>query len=244
MAEGDVADARAEQAGGQGLGVADDQAALGILGHRPAGHVRMADGNQRLAFLTLAGGRGDQPFMHLADAPQVVVAQLRTGDFGRAQERQGQAPRLDLALGIGQRQQQALDVQLPIVEPQHSTQCMGAQASHQRRRQFDTRAGVVITGDHHDGQVGVLFMGADDEIVQPFLGFDRRVDGVEDVAGDQQHVGFFVGQLTQQPVEETGVFEITFLAVKVLPQVPVGGVKQTQGKLQKTDDGRGEKEGG
>jgi hypothetical protein len=32
--------------------------------------------------------------------------------------------------------------------------------------------------------------------------------------------------------------------VQGLPQVPVGGVKQTQGKLQKTDDGRGEEKGG
>ncbi len=87
----------------------------------------------------------------------------------------------------------------------------------------------MVAGDHHDGQVGVLFMGADDEIIQPLLGFDRRVDGAEDVASDQQYVGLFVGQLTQQPVEEAGVFEIAFLAVQVLPQVPVGGVKQTQG---------------
>ncbi|MOA30274.1 hypothetical protein D3C78_1513500 [compost metagenome] len=75
MAEGDVADGRTEQAGGQGLGVADDQAAFGILGHRTASHVRMTDGDQRLAFLALAVGRGDKPLMHLADASQVVVAQ-------------------------------------------------------------------------------------------------------------------------------------------------------------------------
>jgi len=35
--------------------------------------------------------------------------------------------------------------------------------------------------------------------------------------------------LTQQPLEKTGVLEIALLAVQVLPKVPVGGVKQTQG---------------
>ncbi|BAV74884.1 endonuclease V [Pseudomonas chlororaphis subsp. aurantiaca] len=44
------------------------------------------------------------------------------------------------------------------------------------------------------------------------------------------------------------MLEIAFLAMEVLPQVPVGGVKQTQGKLRKQSgepQGRGERrEGG
>ena len=35
-------------------------------------------------------------------------------------------------------------------------------------------------------------MGADDEVVEAFLGFDRRVDRVEDIAGDQQRIGLFL----------------------------------------------------
>jgi hypothetical protein len=38
--------------------------------------------------------------------------------------------------------------------------------------------------------------------------------------------------LTQQPLEKTAVFEIAILAVQVLPEVPVGGVKQAQGELR------------
>ncbi|MNG21133.1 hypothetical protein D3C84_1054670 [compost metagenome] len=76
-------------------------------------------------------------------------------------------------------------------------------------------------------------MGADDEVVETFLGFDRWIDRVEDIAGDQQHIGLVQFQLMQQPIEETAVLEIAFLAVQVLPKVPVGGVKQTQGELRR-----------
>ncbi|MNZ57767.1 hypothetical protein D3C78_757540 [compost metagenome] len=93
----------------------------------------------------------------------------------------------------------------------------------------------MVTGDHHDGQRRLLLVSADDEIVQAFLGFDRRVDRVEDIAGDQQYVGLCLRQLPQQPLKEARVFEVAFLAMQVLPKVPVGGVKQTQGKLRSID---------
>jgi hypothetical protein len=137
MAEGHIADTFVEQFRRQCLSVADDQAALGVFRHRATGHVCMADSNQRLAFFAFGVSRRDQPFMDLADTVQVVVTQVRTGNFRRAQERQRQAPARDLALGIRQRDQQALGVQLAIVQPQHAAQRMGTQTAHQRRGQFD-----------------------------------------------------------------------------------------------------------
>ncbi|MNH16018.1 hypothetical protein D3C79_756440 [compost metagenome] len=189
--------------------------------------MRVADGDQRLARLALGVGRFDQPLVHLTDPAQVVVTQVCAGDFRRAQERQRQAPGGDLALGVGQRNQQAFAVQFTFIQPLHAAQGVGAQAAHQRRRQFDARAGVVVAGDHHDVQLGLLFVGLDDEVVEPLLGFDRRIDGVEDVAGNQQGIGLAQLELAEQPIEKTGVFEIAFLAVQGLTQVPVGGVKQT-----------------
>ena len=189
MAQGHIADIGAEEAGGQGFGIADDQAALGVFADRAARHMGMADGDQGLARLAFGVGGCDQPFMHLADAAQVVIAQVGAGDFGGAQKRQGQAPGGNFALGIGQGDQQAFGIELAVVEPQHPAQGMGAQAAHQGGGQFDPRAGVVVAGNHHDGQFGLLLMGADDKVVEPLLGFDRRVDGVEDITGDQQHIG-------------------------------------------------------
>ncbi|MNN11121.1 hypothetical protein D3C81_1240650 [compost metagenome] len=75
-------------------------------------------------------------------------------------------------------------------------------------------------------------MGADDEVVEAFLGFDRRIDRVKDVTGNQQHIRLRQLQLAQQPFEEARMLEIALLAVQVLPKVPVGGVEQTQGGLR------------
>ena len=68
----------------------------------------------RLAF---GVGGSNQPFMHLTNATQVVVAQLRAGHFGGAQERQGQTPRSGFAGCVGERDQQTLGIQLAIIEP-------------------------------------------------------------------------------------------------------------------------------
>ncbi|MNG90487.1 hypothetical protein D3C79_493810 [compost metagenome] len=229
VAQGDVADGLVEQLGRQRLGVADDQAALGVLRHRATGHVRVADGDQRLVFLAFLQGGGDQLLVHLGDALQVIVTQLRAGDFGRPQEGQGQAPGSDLAPAVGQRNQQALGIQLTLVQPVHTAQRMGAQAAHECGGQLDARTGVVVAGDHHNVQLGLLLMGLDDEVVEAFLGFDGWVDGVEDVARNQQRIRLAQAQLAEQPVEEAGVFEVAFLAVQALAQVPVGGMKQTHG---------------
>ncbi|MCY1391246.1 hypothetical protein D9M71_60830 [compost metagenome] len=80
-------------------------------------------------------------------------------------------------------------------------------------------------------------MGTDDEVVQALLGFDRWVDRVEDIAGDQQHVRLAQGQLPEQPDEKAGMFEVTLLAVQVLPQVPVGGVEQTHEEFRNMGSG-------
>ncbi len=100
MAEGDVSDGLGEQAGRQGLGVADNDIAFGLLRHRAAGHVRVAHGDQRLAGLACGFGGGDEAFMHLTDAGHVVVTQRHSGDFGRTQEGQGETPGDGVASGV------------------------------------------------------------------------------------------------------------------------------------------------
>ncbi len=229
VAEGDVGDGLGKQAGRQGLGIADDDIALGLLRDRAAGHVRMAHGNQRLAGLAHGLGGGDEAFMHLSNAGHVVVAQRHSGDLGRAQEGQGEAPGGGVASGVVQRHQQPLVVQLALGDPADAADGMGIEALHQRRRQLDAPARVVVAGDHHDVQLRELFVGADDEVVEALLGLEWRVDRVEHVAGDQQGVGAVGYQLVEQPGEELRVFVVAVLAVEGLAEVPVGGVDQAHG---------------
>ena len=106
---------------------------------------------------------------------------------------------------------------------------MGIEAPHQRCRQLDAPARVVVAGDHHDVQLRELFVGADDEVVEALLGLEWRVDRVEHVAGDQQGVGAVGDQLVEQPGEELRVLVVAVLAVEGLAEVPVGGVDQAHG---------------
>jgi len=87
----------------------------------------------------------------------------------------------------------------------------------------------VVAGDHHDVQLREFFVGADDEIVEAFLGLEWRVDRVEHIAGDQQGVGALGDQLVEQPGEKLRVFVVAVLAVEGLAEVPVGGVDQAHG---------------
>jgi hypothetical protein len=123
--------------------------------------------------------------MYLADTEHVVIACIAAGDFGRAQEGKGEAPASHLSVGIVQRHQQTIVVELVFGDPADAADGVGIEASHQRPGQLDTAARVVIAGDHHDVQLRQLFMGTHDEVVEPLLCFQGRVHRVEDVAGDE-----------------------------------------------------------
>lgn len=88
----------------------------------------------------------------------------------------------------------------------------------------------MIAGDHHDFQPGQALVGRNDEVVEPLLGQQRRVDGVEEVTGDQQGIGLLLLQLVEQPGEEGEVLVVTILAVQGLAKMPVGRVDQAHGR--------------
>lgn len=230
MTEGYVGDLLRKQAGGQRFDVADDQVSLGVFGNRAAGHVCVADGDQCLSRRATGVRGGNQAFVHLADTGQVIVAEPASGDFGGTQEGQGQAPGGDLAIRVVQGQQQAIAIEA-FVYPADPADGMGVQSFHQRSGQFDARAGVVVACDHHDLQPRQPSMGADDEVVEALLGFERWIDRVEDIARDQQDIGALLFQLAQQPVEEARMLMIAVLAVQGLAQVPVGGMYEAHGTL-------------
>jgi hypothetical protein len=57
----------------------------------------------------------------------------------------------------------------------------------------------------------------------------RRVGGVEDIAGDQDHIHLEVNHLHQKPVQEALLLLLTGLLVEHLPQVPISGVQDSKG---------------
>ena len=90
---------------------------------------------------------------------------------------------------------------------------MSAQTAHQGRGQFDAGTGVVVACNHHDGQRGLLLVGADNKVIQALLRFDGRVYGIEDVPGNQECIRLLLSQLGQKPGQKAGVFEIAFLTM-------------------------------
>ena len=87
----------------------------------------------------------------------------------------------------------------------------------------------MVAGDHDDGQFRALFVGADDEVVQPLLGFDQQVTVSKMSPAISSTSGARSARRASSQVQEAGVFEVPLLAMEVLAQVPVGGVEQTQG---------------
>src|SRR5690606_22870477 len=121
-------------------------------------------------------------------------------------------------------------VELAVIDPADAADGMGVEALHQRAGQLDAPAGIVVAGDHHDVQLRQALVGADDEVVEAFLGFQRWIDRVEDVAGYEQGVGLVGDELVEQPGEELGVFVVAVLTAEGLAEMPVGGVDQAHGR--------------
>jgi len=75
-------------------------------------------------------GGGDQPLVDLANAGHVAIAQFHSGDFGRTQEGQGETPGGGVAIGVMQRYEQPLVIQLALGDPADASHGMGVEAPH------------------------------------------------------------------------------------------------------------------
>ncbi len=89
---------------------------------------------------------------------------------------------------------------------------------------------VVVAADEHHLQCRVLGPQTCQEAVELLPGTGGRVGGVEQIARHQQGVNVAGLDCVGQPVEEGVVFEAAVVAVKLMTEVPVGGVQDLHGK--------------
>lgn len=68
-----------------------------------------------------------------------------------------------------------------------------------------------------------------DEVEEGALGLGAGVDGVEDVAGDEECVGAVFFEKGEEVGKERVVFVFAVEAVKGLAEVPVSGVEDSHG---------------
>lgn len=83
----------------------------------------------------------------------------------------------------------------------------------------------MVSGCDDPLQFGELIAGIGEEGVEQLLCGGRRVNGVEDVSGEQQRMGLMFVQLQQQPFKEFSVLEVAAVVEERLTKMPVGGVQ-------------------
>jgi hypothetical protein len=86
---------------------------------------------------------------------------------------------------------------------------------------------MVAANDHHmtTARARHLVQKAVIEGLRPVT----RGGGIEQVAGNQQHLNVQMLDLCQHPVEKSGKFIVTLLAVEQTAQMPVGAVQDSEG---------------
>jgi len=129
-------------------------------------------------------------------------------------------------VAVGQRHEQAFDVDAAVVAPVDVADHAGAVRLEQRAGGLDAAGRVVVARDEHDVEPWRALARLLEETVQLFLRLGRRVGVVEDVAGDEQRVGLLGHDGVEQPVEEALVLVGPFVIVQGLAEMPVGGVQQ------------------
>ena len=101
---------------------------------------------------------------------------------------------------------------------------MDAEALEQRRESIELARVVVVAGDQH--ALDPLGDELGEEVVDELLGLGRRRRRVEDVAGHQDGVYFFVLRDRGHLVEGLRVLVHALAAAQRLPDVPVGRVEK------------------
>lgn len=82
----------------------------------------------------------------------------------------------------------------------------------------------MIARQHHQATAGLLQL--DDKTVIQLAGIARRRAGIKNIASHDNGVDFMLLRAGQQPGKKSVVFCRAAFAVKILAQMPVGGVKE------------------
>src|SRR2546430_8095379 len=79
----------------------------------------------------------------------------------------------------------------------------------------------MVAADEHNLEQWAFCQNPADELIEPLLRWNGRINRVVHVASDDQHVSAQVGQLTGQPVEERVMLDTTIESMKLLAKMPV-----------------------
>lgn len=79
----------------------------------------------------------------------------------------------------------------------------------------------MVAADEHNLEQWAFCQSPADELIEPLLRWNGRINRVVHVASDDQRISAQVGQLTGQPVEERVMLDTTIESIKLLAKMPV-----------------------
>lgn len=239
MAEGDIGQVVGEEIGGQCVLVATEDPTLAHLAEPSVGHVAMAGGKQRLPRPTALPCGGDYVGIDLPHpldqrvglfVQPTEVRQIGDPEIGHRRHPGGHLP-----LGVVERGQETLEVELAVGPARQTTDHEDVEGGEDGSRCIEAGGGIVVAPHHHDVEGGEAPPGPGQEAVPQFLCRGRGVDRFEDVPGMDQCIDPVPFEGIEQPIEKMSVFELPRMLVKGLAKVPVGGVEKAHGQSPSED---------
>ncbi len=217
----------------QGMLVAAQDLPFTQIRELGAHHEAMPHGQQSLLGLQLLTGILQHLLVDLTHAFDEVIL-LSQIQISGTQEGHRSTVRRHAAIRIIEWNHQPLWIQATLGVPQ-GAQHMHALVMQELLGRLQAQAGVVVAGNGHDLQFGLLALGRRQEI-KPHA-YRRRggVGHIKNIAGNQQHIHTGALQGGQQPLQELRMLRLPRNAMQAVSQVPVGSVQDTHG-----DDGSGE----
>jgi hypothetical protein len=188
----------------------------------------VAHRDEGLIWRAAGGGDVEHRAVELADSvgDRLLGAGAR---LGGAQERHGRDPGADRAASVRERNDEPLEVRLPVAPGHAAHHVEAAHRAEERIGRVEARGGVVVAAGDDDLDVRDAPPGLDEEAVPERLRLGRRVGGVEDVARDQYGVHVLPLDGVEEPRDELLVLVSALDAVERVAEVPVGGVEEAQG---------------
>ena len=233
MAESDVFDVGGEGGWGEFFAVSDHDGAFGIsasesgldgaVSHGEDACVGMAVGFEAQGFL--GGGQ-----IECGDAFDVGVGGLvQVGEVGDAEEGDGEDECLDGAGFVGEGDDEFFESNPAVFIAIDGSNDVGVGDAEEVGGGFETTGGIVVSCGENDLEVWEGFVRGVDEGEEGALCVGAGIDGVEDVARDEEGVRAVLLDEREEVVEECGVFLVAIEAVEGLAEVPVSGVKDAHG---------------
>jgi hypothetical protein len=190
------------------------------------GQVTVTKSNENCAGI-LAIAERDRCFggstIKFPDSGKIAVGRFRNSrHIRRSQERYGENDRSYTAIRILQGNENFVALHLAGRVACNRSDRFDVHAFKETGWSLETRAGVVIASDHDHLKSWDRSVSASQKIEEPALCAGRWVNGIKDIARDDQRIRAPLFNNAHKPIEKNPMFQVAVKTMKRLPKMPVG----------------------